>query len=427
MQEVYFKNIRDKIIDLLDQSKFEIKVAVAWVTDAQIIKSLEQAQKRGVNITIIFYKDKINKIEMFEKLFMLGGNILTAQKLMHNKFCIIDNEMVINGSFNWTWNAGTNDENIVVSVKNYNLINEFEKEFNRILEKSESIECYLTYTNKSILDEDVKFNNYYQSSIIYKYSKGVGYPYWYLDSNTLVFIDNEEVEFKYFRKRHFKMLSYKLFKIQNRSYLEDINYRKRSNYLRSVETITNADFKIENLFVLNEVEDLFSSDGVVTLFKNFEVVHYQKEIFKEKEKFVSLVNIKNKQIIQQYKLVNVYKINQSIISNGKQYNFKEKLYQVVINNENYLLDCQFDTQIRTTFKIILVFDFGVLVELDKNFINSKFENSPEIKLYKIMLYLDKLENIAIDQDLIYCDLKIDNNEIYLIEYQSKREIKLILK
>ena len=33
---------------------------------------------------------------------------------MHNKFCIIDNTTVITGSYNWTVNANTNDENISV-------------------------------------------------------------------------------------------------------------------------------------------------------------------------------------------------------------------------------------------------------------------------------------------------------------------------
>lgn len=33
---------------------------------------------------------------------------------MHNKFCVVDNKLVITGSYNWTHNANTNDENITI-------------------------------------------------------------------------------------------------------------------------------------------------------------------------------------------------------------------------------------------------------------------------------------------------------------------------
>ena len=38
---------------------------------------------------------------------------------MHDKFCIIDNQIVITGSYNWTDNAEfKNDENIVILKDN---------------------------------------------------------------------------------------------------------------------------------------------------------------------------------------------------------------------------------------------------------------------------------------------------------------------
>ena len=37
-QEVYFENIRNQIIQNLSSCKFELKIAVAWFTDKQIIK-----------------------------------------------------------------------------------------------------------------------------------------------------------------------------------------------------------------------------------------------------------------------------------------------------------------------------------------------------------------------------------------------------
>ena len=37
------------------------------------------------------------------------------KSLMHNKFCIIDDKIIINGSFNWSVNAvKSNNENIII-------------------------------------------------------------------------------------------------------------------------------------------------------------------------------------------------------------------------------------------------------------------------------------------------------------------------
>ena len=36
--------------------------------------------------------------------------------MMHNKFCVIDRSTVINGSYNWSYKARQNHENITVST-----------------------------------------------------------------------------------------------------------------------------------------------------------------------------------------------------------------------------------------------------------------------------------------------------------------------
>jgi phosphatidylserine/phosphatidylglycerophosphate/cardiolipin synthase-like enzyme len=50
---------------------------------------------------------------------------------MHNKFCIIDSETVINGSYNWTKKANFNKENITID-KDRGLAKRFANEFKSI-------------------------------------------------------------------------------------------------------------------------------------------------------------------------------------------------------------------------------------------------------------------------------------------------------
>lgn len=48
---------------------------------------------------------------------------------MHRKYCVIDNHVVISGSYNWTDNAAErNDENILI-VKDWKTANQHTREF----------------------------------------------------------------------------------------------------------------------------------------------------------------------------------------------------------------------------------------------------------------------------------------------------------
>merc|ERR1719244_1359562 len=57
---------------------------------------------------------------------------MTSTGLMHHKFAMIDNNMLLNGSFNWTGQAVLkNNENIIVS-SNTTLVSRFAGEFERL-------------------------------------------------------------------------------------------------------------------------------------------------------------------------------------------------------------------------------------------------------------------------------------------------------
>lgn len=68
------------------------------------------------------------------KIFWIGKEG-TYAPLMHNKFCIIDNSILIFGSYNWTQKAKSNHESITVIEEDYNLILDFNQEFDKIKNK----------------------------------------------------------------------------------------------------------------------------------------------------------------------------------------------------------------------------------------------------------------------------------------------------
>ena len=67
-----------------------------------------------------------------------GGVFVRGKKqpfLMHHKFCIVDDSLLINGSFNWTGTAVMgNNENVVIT-SNTKVVSSFVKEFDKLWSK----------------------------------------------------------------------------------------------------------------------------------------------------------------------------------------------------------------------------------------------------------------------------------------------------
>ena len=61
-----------------------------------------------------------------------GLRIDTDQQLMHNKFCVIDNRIVLTGSFNPTFNDNYRNNNNVVVIYSKTLANNYEDEFEEL-------------------------------------------------------------------------------------------------------------------------------------------------------------------------------------------------------------------------------------------------------------------------------------------------------
>ena len=150
MAEIYFENIDKVIISHLNKAQFEVKIAVAWITDSRILNAIYNCLIRNVNVTIIFYDDKINSKDKFENLFRNGALIYYTKKLMHNKFCIIDSTITINGSYNWTKAAKGNHENIQIN-HSPNIAEQFLSEYNKILSKANNINKYFASNEEDFM------------------------------------------------------------------------------------------------------------------------------------------------------------------------------------------------------------------------------------------------------------------------------------
>lgn len=120
--EAYFDNIANEIIAKLDKALVSIHVCIAWFTNQRIADKLVEKFNEGVDVKVVSFKDHTNakfgvnigSIPHKEVRGSRGGT-------MHDKFCVIDNQVVITGSYNWSENAeNKNDENAAVMYDNDN-------------------------------------------------------------------------------------------------------------------------------------------------------------------------------------------------------------------------------------------------------------------------------------------------------------------
>jgi len=106
------------IVRALADAKNEILVQAYSFTSKKIAEALVDAHKRGVHIEIIL--DKSNRSKKYSAAdFMshmgLPTYIDAAHAIAHNKIMIIDRNVVITGSFNFTRAAETNNaENLMI-------------------------------------------------------------------------------------------------------------------------------------------------------------------------------------------------------------------------------------------------------------------------------------------------------------------------
>lgn len=117
INEAHFQDIQNRILKALDAAQVSIRVVMAWFTNETLFNKLLDKAKEGLDVRVAIYDDGINKKHGVDIGQIPNDLIKRGQRggLMHNKFCVIDNQVVITGSYNWSDNAEfKNDENVTV-------------------------------------------------------------------------------------------------------------------------------------------------------------------------------------------------------------------------------------------------------------------------------------------------------------------------
>lgn len=141
--DAHFTGIRATIQNELSQATSSIRVAVAWFTDQTLFKTLLERIAAEVSVIVVVRNDVINlnpKGINWQQLVDAGGTLYFSHEHphLHHKFCVIDGKKAISGSYNWTYAAQRNLENIIVSSQP-EVIKSFRTAFHSLLNHAEEV------------------------------------------------------------------------------------------------------------------------------------------------------------------------------------------------------------------------------------------------------------------------------------------------
>lgn len=131
-EECYFSNIESKLINELLVAQSDVKVAQYFITNPNLLSILSYKANQGICVSLLFDFNKRNILNLLKYSCILDFGVKVfipkKSKTIHHKFCVIDNNTIITGSYNWSKSSKRNEENIILS-RNKKIIHKYEKEF----------------------------------------------------------------------------------------------------------------------------------------------------------------------------------------------------------------------------------------------------------------------------------------------------------
>lgn len=164
MIKTYFKGLKPLVLEQLQAAKASIQIAVAWFTDQDVLDILVEKRQQGIQVQVLISNDRKNFEEAysldFTKLQQIGGKLIVVEtSFMHHKFCIVDQQVLLTGSANYTYSGfHKNNESIIITDEQES-IKDFLLEFERFIEQAIEEEGLVVSPLVQALHHQIKLYN----------------------------------------------------------------------------------------------------------------------------------------------------------------------------------------------------------------------------------------------------------------------------
>ena len=124
-----------RAVSAIAQAESSVDVAMYSFTSKELFNALVDAQKRGVEVRVV--ADYEQRSVRGSVISWLDGNgvqtrIYPSGTTLHDKFAVIDNSLVLTGSYNWTTNADERNRENLVFIRDRKIAQEYDDEFFRL-------------------------------------------------------------------------------------------------------------------------------------------------------------------------------------------------------------------------------------------------------------------------------------------------------
>lgn len=138
--ETTFEQIERQVMTEIDKTKYCLFIAMAWFTNPDIFDLVNELADKGVVVCAVLDNNSknIEFLRIHKAHFEIRLASITSQytNLMHEKFCIIDQKVVLHGTYNWTGAANYNKEDMTVD-RNAGTVDSFSSQFIELRKISE--------------------------------------------------------------------------------------------------------------------------------------------------------------------------------------------------------------------------------------------------------------------------------------------------
>ena len=146
------------ILNLINNAKTEILVQSYSFTSENIANAFMRAHQRGIKVKILFDRSQLSaRYSQIYKIREVGIDCLVdpVPGIAHNKIIIIDKNIVLTGSYNWT-NAAEmrNAENLLI-INDRSTVKIYKKNWIKRYERAKEINLQ-NFTKKSLPDKTLK-------------------------------------------------------------------------------------------------------------------------------------------------------------------------------------------------------------------------------------------------------------------------------
>lgn len=142
--EVYFSpedGTLDHILEVVNSAKESIDFMAYSFTSDELADALIERAKTGINVRGVFDKDQYHSNEgtEFDTLHNAGIDVWLDgnPRLMHHKVIIIDKQVVITGSYNFSNNAERNNDENTLIIHNRDIAAQYMIEFQQVYDLSQ--------------------------------------------------------------------------------------------------------------------------------------------------------------------------------------------------------------------------------------------------------------------------------------------------